>query len=397
MAQIVISVLVVLVLLWWIFEYRRHNWFLEQIPVRIHINGSRGKSSVTRLIGGALRQAGMKVVTKTTGTNARFIYPDGHEEPIVRTGPADIKEQRWVVRKTAKLGAEALVTECMAIDPELQWILQHKFIKAPIAVITNVREDHLDVMGPTIDDVADALCGVMPEGGVCFTAESKLLNKLEDNAKSLRCRLIYVSPDLVSDDEMKQFSYIEHKENVALALAVAQHLGIERSVALQGMWGCNPDPGVLRIFRVQVGDCIVEFANAFAANDPQSTLMIWNMIRERISKDARVVVIANSRKDRPQRAMQIPDVMHKIPAEKYIVVGTLTKPIVLKLRKLGVEGEKVWEFPEGKPEEIIRFISNLGDRVFVFAVGNIGGVGHRIVDYIEGMVKAGKTNIGGMK
>jgi len=30
-------------------------------------------------------------------------------------------------------------------------------------------------------------------------------------------------------------------------------------------------------------------------------------------------------------------------------------------------------------------------------MGNIGGVGHRIVDYIESMVKAGKTNIGGMK
>ena len=36
-------------------EQRRHDRNLDAVPVRVLVNGTRGKSSVTRLIAGALR------------------------------------------------------------------------------------------------------------------------------------------------------------------------------------------------------------------------------------------------------------------------------------------------------------------------------------------------------
>ena len=57
----------------------RHRRHLRAIPVRIHVAGTRGKSTTTRLIAAGLRAGGLRVVAKTTGTEPRLIYPDGSE------------------------------------------------------------------------------------------------------------------------------------------------------------------------------------------------------------------------------------------------------------------------------------------------------------------------------
>ena len=95
---------------------------VKKIPIRVNINGIRGKSTVTRLITGILTEAGYKTVGKTTGTEARMIYWfQDEEDPIVRKPQgANIGEQLEVLQKSVDLGAEALVCECMAVRPEYQ-------------------------------------------------------------------------------------------------------------------------------------------------------------------------------------------------------------------------------------------------------------------------------------
>src|SRR6266403_1708987 len=46
----------------------RHRRALRAIPVRIHVAGTRGKSTTTRLIAAALRAGGRNVLAKTTGS-----------------------------------------------------------------------------------------------------------------------------------------------------------------------------------------------------------------------------------------------------------------------------------------------------------------------------------------
>ncbi|RKZ33542.1 poly-gamma-glutamate synthase PgsB [bacterium] len=385
MEIIVIVGLVIALLIWWIYEYRLHRRRLSKIPIRVHINGSRGKSSVTRLIGAAFREAGIRTVTKTTGTNARFIYPNGEEEPIIRLGPANIKEQRWVVKRTAELGAEALVTECMAIDPELQWVLQKKYIQGNIGVITNARPDHLDAMGPTVCDVADAVSAVMPENGICFTAEFERFEWLKKNADKIDCELILAEPQSISDEEINKFSYIEHKENVALSLAVAQHLGILRETALKGMWNAEPDPGVLKIFSFQHNGQCIRFANAFAANDPESTVQVWQLLSSRFKSGEKIIIIANSRADRIQRAEQLGKLMaEQLPADLYILVGANLGAIADRMSDRGIDEEKITFIPDGNPEQIVKVATEMeGDKKFLIGIGNIGGPGHIIADYFE--------------
>ena len=55
--------------------------------------------------------------------------------------------------------------ECMAVRPDLQKICEEHIMHSTIGVITNIRPDHLDVMGPTVADVAVALSSTVPAAG----------------------------------------------------------------------------------------------------------------------------------------------------------------------------------------------------------------------------------------
>ena len=62
----------------------------------------------------------------------------------------------------------------------------------------------------------------------------------------------------MSDADIDRFDYIAFKENICIALAVADLVGIPRHVAMDGMVTHRPDPGVLRMralrHRWQAGD-----------------------------------------------------------------------------------------------------------------------------------------------
>src|SRR4051812_12443678 len=310
-----------------ILEQRRHFARLHAIPHRVLINGIRGKSSITRLCAGALRSGGMVTAAKTTGTAARFIHPDGSEEPVYRKfGIANVVEQIGVVRRAAAYRPGALVIECMAVMPALQEINQEKLIRSTIGVLCNVREDHLEEMGPTLDDVARSLSRSMPVGGVCVTAEKDRLHILQEEADKRNCRLIAVDPESVTDAELRGFSWFTFKENVAIALAVAELLGVERQTAMQGMWDAPPDPGVLSVERyITPEGKRLRFANVFAANDLESTLMNVKQLEDLGAIRRPIGVVINCRPDRVERNGQMGEIIPDLDPEVVFLIGHPTK------------------------------------------------------------------------
>nr|WP_225954996.1 poly-gamma-glutamate synthase PgsB [Kibdelosporangium phytohabitans] len=309
-----------------IVEQRRHYANLRRIPTRVLINGIRGKSSITRLCAGALRGGGLVTVAKTTGTAARFIHPDGSEEPVYRKfGIANVVEQIGIVRRAAAYQPDVLAIECMAVMPDLQEINQGKLIKSTIGVLCNVREDHLAEMGPTLDDVARSLSRSMPVGGVCVTAEKERLHILKEEAERRDCELIAVDPESVTDEQMAGFSWITFKENVAIAFAVADLLGVNRQSALAGMWAAAPDPGVLSVKRYQVDGLRLRFANVFAANDPESTLMNIEQLLGNKAIERPLHVVINCRPDRIERNGQMGALIGKLAPVRVVLIGEATR------------------------------------------------------------------------
>ena len=58
------------------------NYYRKKIPLIIHINGIRGKSTTTRLIDAGLRNCGLKVFSKTTGTVPTMINTNNEDVVI---------------------------------------------------------------------------------------------------------------------------------------------------------------------------------------------------------------------------------------------------------------------------------------------------------------------------
>jgi poly-gamma-glutamate synthase PgsB/CapB len=311
-AQLALAILVAVgatVMAYWAVSLRGHQRRLDQLAVRVHVNGIRGKSTVTRLVAAVLREGGFVTVAKTTGSAARVIGPGGDETEIRRRGSATINEQVEVVRTHVGPDVEALVIECMAVKPLYQEYAQDRMVRSDITVITNVRADHQEEMGESLEEIADAMSKTIPRGGVLITSEERidLRERLGRNAAERHSRLVYADPESVDPDEMVGFDHLQFRENVAIGLAVARHLGIDREAALRGMLGAAPDIGVVRLRRYPIGDKTVLWVPMFAANDRESVLITFDEIERHYGPDVSVIGILNNRLDRGRRAEQFAD------------------------------------------------------------------------------------------
>lgn len=351
--------------LWLVYlaeEARRLAQDRRRLTHIVHVNGTRGKSTVSRLIEAGLRAGGVKVFCKTTGTDPMTIDVQGREEPVLRRGPANIKEQIAILRRAAQQGAQVLVIECMAVQPELQRSAQRDILRADIGVITNVRRDHTDVMGETLPQICDALCSTIPRGGILFTAEEGQAGRMEARARELDCQFRQVRP--AGDEPSWDFG-----ENIALALAVCQSLGVPRETALEGMARFHRDPYALSIHRLGAGI----FVNGLSINDPQSTCAVWDRLREKYGWEGReLILLVNNRPDRGSRTQDMVQVCQALGPAQVWLMGASQGYMRRALRRslpsrpvLGTRDPGTLPAPE--------------EHQVVFAVGNLAGRGRELL------------------
>ena len=384
MPLLVLGILIILLVTFGIIEFQIHLQSLNNIPLRIHVNGTRGKSSVTRLIAAGLREAGIKTYAKVTGTSPRVIDNKGIDRIIHRLRLPSIGEQVRLMRFFAKEKPSAVVMECMAVQPQYQWIAEHQMIKAHIGVITNVRPDHLEEMGPTENDVAMSLCNTVPINSTLITGESDKPEILKKVAKNNNTAFIKSDEKSIKKEELNRFTYIEHPSNIAVALDACKLAGVKRSVALDGMQKVRPDSGALIFWELFKENKMIKFVNGMAANDPVSTLQIWYQISERFQTQTHTCIFFNSRDDRPDRTRQmIKLTMNDIKPNYFIIRGDKVDQLIKK-EKVNSPKTDIEIIPLNlKYELVVEKILELPKNTLVFAIGNQVGAGQSILEKIS--------------
>ncbi|MBT3617493.1 MAG: poly-gamma-glutamate synthase PgsB [Candidatus Marinimicrobia bacterium] len=365
-------------------EYFRHKQVLGLLPLRIHINGTRGKSSVTRLVAAGLRAGGLKTYAKTTGTAPRVIDPKGRDRIIHRLRSPSIGEQVRLLKYFAQDKPDAVVLECMAVQPQYQWISEQEMVRSHIGVITNVRPDHVDEMGQTLSDIASSLSNTIPRQGVFISGEESVITIFDEVAQKRQTRVVKVNESEIGDDILDQFSYMEHPQNIALALAVCEQAGIERTIALDGMVNVSPDLGALVAWKLDFSDRSVSFINGMAANDPVSTLTIWNYISGRFSWNGESCVFLNTREDRRTRSRQLLSlVMEEIKPDYFIIRGENLEKMVSHLKHYSPNTHVIMIHSQDTVKAVSNAFSNLSDDSLIYAMGNQVGFGQELVDHIK--------------
>ena len=370
-----------------ILEHQLHLKSLSLIPLRIHVNGTRGKSSVTRLVAAGLREGGLRTFAKTTGTAPRVIDSNGKDRIIHRLRLPSIGEQVKLLSYFSVQKPDAVVIECMAVQPQYQWIAEHKMVKSHIGVITNVRPDHLDEMGPTEEDVAHSLCNTVPVNSVLITGEDQKPDILKKVAKQNGTTFIKSEESSVQKNELDGFNYMEHPANIAVALDVCKQAGVNRSTALKGMHKVQPDVGALVAWDLDINSKNIRFVNGMAANDPVSTLQIWNFISERFATDKETTCIFfNSRDDRPVRTMQMIELtFEKIKPDYFFVRGDKVKKIIDTFGKTSPKTSVEVIGLEKPLENVISNLKNLPNNSLVYAIGNQVGAGQEILEKVASL------------
>jgi len=367
--------IIIILLILGVIESRLHINAINKIPIRIHVNGTRGKSSVVRLIAAGLREGGLKTFAKTTGTIPRIINEKGKDLELHRLRTATIGEQIKLIRFFGKKSPDALVMECMAVNPQYQWISEHKIVKSTLGVITNVRRDHVDEMGNTIKDIAFSLSNTIPFNSKVFTSEKLSLKYLKNVADQRNSELNDSSEYSVDSDYMDKMPYLEHKENVNLALAVCEQIGIKRKKALVGMLKTNPDPGALLIWNLDNNN---KFISAFAANDPDSTFKVWELIKSK--EKNKICFFLNSRDDRRYRTNQLIDlVLNRINPDLFIIRADNVEAEIAKY----VNKTKIKNFTmKSNQNDVINYILEL-NQYTVVGIGNIVGWGEDFINKLK--------------
>ena len=367
--------IIIILLILGVIESKLHINAINKIPIRIHVNGTRGKSSVVRLIAAGLREGGLKTFAKTTGTIPRIINEKGKDLELHRLRTATIGEQIKLIRFFGKKSPDALVMECMAVNPQYQWISEHKIVKSTLGVITNVRRDHVDEMGNTIKDIAFSLSNTIPFNSKVFTSEKLSLKYLKNVADQRNSELNDSSEYSVDSDYMDKMPYLEHKENVNLALAVCEQIGIKRKKALVGMLKTNPDPGALLIWNLDNNN---KFISAFAANDPDSTFKVWELIKSK--EKNKICFFLNSRDDRRYRTNQLIDlVLNRINPDLFIIRADNVEAEIAKY----VNKTKIKNFTmKSNQNDVINYILEL-NQYTVVGIGNIVGWGENFINKLK--------------
>ncbi|MCX7975104.1 MAG: poly-gamma-glutamate synthase PgsB [Candidatus Aminicenantes bacterium] len=395
----------------------------KRLKWRLAIGGIRGKSSVTRLIAGALREAGIRVLARTTGSRAMVIFPDGHEEEIRRSGPPNILEGKGFLSLAHKIKAEAIVVELMAIKPECLEAEVNKIFKPHGLVFTNFRPDHLEELGKSRQEVAKNLLRAVEKGQTVFMLAEEVDREIERLLQKKRSHLISVSqnkhprlsnnlrkpnsnePDLIDSRANYGDDFID---NIRLALAVIRYLNVNEEVALSGMKKVKSDFGSLKIWEIAIPGKAPSYAvSAFAANEPFSSSLVIERVKEIIPWEGKkiygLLLFRQDRGDRTEQWLRAIEAGFFAGFDGLFLCRCPHFPLIFSLKKI----RKVYlnalsqktnlrpvvgpEIKKLKPEEALNLVAKLSRQEtepwILIGLGNIVGLGSKLIELWE---KAGR-------
>jgi len=362
--QLLLSLLII-ILISLIIESVIHNRRVKTILLRISVSGTRGKTSVVRILAGILRESGMKVLAKTTGTEALYILPDGRDEKVRRFGLTNILEQKALFRKAIRNNADCIVTEIMSIQAENHWVESQKLVQAQYTILTNFRPDHLDAVGK--GDMQHLYLNDIRNGSTLIMSAEDMSDKLEKELQKAKVKVILVPTKTPSE------------QNQELAKTLATELKISPECINKGISNSKMDSGEVSAYEFIHDDKRIIFISSFAANDPVSSQILIDELKQKLElTNPEFVALLSLRMDRGERSQQWLDYLRSGQSTQFDRLFYMGAHAQVFKRKLN-RGELI---RTKKPDEISRQIMGTCSKdSIVFGLVNIHSMGMELLSY----------------
>ncbi len=378
--MLIISIVHFSAILLLLIEKLSINNSINKIQNRIHINGTRGKSSVTEYIAAGLSEEGQNTLAKITGITPEIIF-NGKRILIERKGKARVQEQFKIIHLAANKASKNLVLECMSVSPALQQ-LESRIFKAHIYIITNIRDDHREEYGSNPEQQAEAICSAVPSNSLVITGEKRYQDKILFHAKNKGSKVQIIENSYVEElrSELPDGVFAE---NVALALSTCRALNVDVKNAKQRILDyISINNKYLHVLDKQRD---IHFLNGFAVNDIESADAFLKYWLKKISNKNKIAILFNTRSDRPFRTDLFSNWIGTISnVDKIFIMGNHSQRGKKILVKSGLDKEKIQIF---KTKKNMRFkesiLADIDDETLIFAVGNIAGKGLSILQELK--------------
>jgi hypothetical protein len=219
---------------------------------------------------------------------------------------------RWWLRHLPP-DAGAVVLENSAVSPEMQPLAAY-WLRPEVVVLANVRADHFETWGPHKIQAATVLLAGIPAGATVIAPGQVLRQQgVGEALRAKGCKTMAAHHESAAWAEVAA-------GNLALALAVCQHLGLARETIEPAMQRLAPDAADFQVMRFHGA----ELAFAFAANDPESAQRLFGTLGWR-KEETRLVY--NHRQDRPARLREFRRTLFPGNWRERLIVGDRPLPL----------------------------------------------------------------------
>ncbi len=281
---------------------------------------------------------GHRMVSKTTGCEAMFLYADAfgktHELFLFRPyDKATIWEQVNIVQLSARLRSHVFLWECMGLTPSYINIIQRQWMKDDIATIVNTYPDHEDLQGPAGINIPQVMTYFIRKGGHCITSEQQMTPILEQCAREIGSNFTtvgWLEPGLLTSDMLDRFPYAEHPNNIALVKELGNQLSLDGDFSVKEMADrVVPDLGVLKVYApASIRSRKLQFVNGCSANERFGALGNWTRLefdQQDPTKESGVwvSVVVNNRADRIARSRVFAAILAEdIEVDRIFLIGS---------------------------------------------------------------------------
>ncbi len=301
--------------------------------MNILVEGSRGKSGTVETIVRAFEALGEDIIGKITG-NEPLIFYKGQKIPINRASTGFLIDQENIPIMQRFKDVKFKVFENQALSCYSMRVV-HNIFKPDIIAIPNIRFEHQDRLGETIEEIAKSFAENFKGAKVVITTEPKkcVLETFEKYCRKYNVELIIVD----KPETIPSIQYLHLAEEV-----VRYALNRELPAFIKKAITNDIEKNIMIKISDKHG---LHFFHGAKVNDVESTTNIIRYLRKQTDK--RFCIVSYFRKDRVERNEAfIPFFMENLNDDffaKFFMVGhTVGLPKHNKVEYIeGLENDKI--------------------------------------------------------
>ncbi len=345
-------------------EYINLSSALKKVPLKILVNGTRGKSTSVKLIYDILRVNGFKVFAKTTGNYPQIYFPNNEIKTIKRYAPAGIIENIRYLHFMARKKPDAIVLECNALQAETQRILSNFIFKPDYIVLVNILPDHQEIMGGNLNKNVSVIAESL------FKKSKLIVN--QNTFDLLKKSDIKNSKILIAGNEKLPVNVQNIPENVLesqwqLISTFSNDLNLDDSKTkkvFQEFWN-----KISNEISVSLPDKNIELWDLFSVNDIISTEQFINFRLEKGAENSTITFLLNCREDRPLRTKDFSKLISgTFPESRVFLIGSGRQLAARLFKKQGFPAKSILML--SKQSLLQKFELGFTQKTLLFCVGN---------------------------